>query len=156
MSGGIDYASLMYRAMRRLIRDVLNDVAKHGLPGDHHFFIVFDTGHPGASVSNWLAERHPERMTIVMQHWFENLDVGEDGFSVTLNFGGQAEPVHIPYDSIVSFADPSVEFGLRFENRKDVDAGEEEDATEAPADRDTRDEGDPGQAQVVRLDSFRK
>jgi len=157
MSGNeIDYARLMQGAMRRLIRDVLDDVAHRGLPGNHHFFIVFETEHPGVRVADWLAERHPERMTIIMQHWFENLDVGDDGFSVTLNFGNRAEPLHIPYDSIISFADPSVEFGLRFETRAVGDTEGGEDVTEVRAGRNAQGDEESDEAEVVSLDSFRK
>jgi uncharacterized protein len=88
----------------------------HGLPGEHHFFITFDTMHPDVEIADWLSDRYPDEMTVVMQHWFDNLDVGDEGFSVTLNFGDQPEPLYIPYDAIKTFVDPSVEFGLRFES----------------------------------------
>ena len=116
MSRDIDYGNLMHSAMRGLIRTVLEDVAEHGLPGNHHFFITFDTNHPDAQLAEWLSDRYPGEMTVVMQHWFDNLDVGEDGFGVTLNFGDAPEPLYIPYDAIKTFVDPSVEFGLRFES----------------------------------------
>jgi len=80
MKTSIDYGNLMHRAMRGLIREVLEDVAEHGLPGDHHFFITFDTTHPDVELAQWLTDRYPTDMTVVMQHWYENLDVGEDGF----------------------------------------------------------------------------
>ena len=119
MKTSIDYGNLMHRAMRGLIREVLEDVAEHGLPGDHHFFITFDTTHPDVELAQWLTDRYPTDMTVVMQHWYENLDVGEDGFSVTLNFGDAPEPLYIPYDAIKTFVDPSVEFGLRFETQEE-------------------------------------
>ena len=88
MGREIDYGNLMHSAMRGLIKTVLKDVAELGqLPGKHHFFITFDTSHPDAELADWLSDRYPEEMTVVMQHWYDNLDVGEDGFSVTLNFG---------------------------------------------------------------------
>ncbi len=112
----IDYGKLMHRAMRGLIQEVLEDVAQNGLPGEHHFFITFDTRHPGVALADWLHARYPEEMTIVIQHWFEDLDVREDEFSITLNFGDNPEPIVLPYDAIRTFVDPSVEFGLRFES----------------------------------------
>jgi hypothetical protein len=117
MTDTLDYGSLMHRAMRGLIFNVLEQVRDHGLPGNHHFFITFDTTHPDVQLADWLKDRYPEEMTVVIQHWFDNLVVREDGFSITLNFGDQPEPIQIPFDAIQTFVDPSVEFGLRFENQ---------------------------------------
>ncbi|MEO1789238.1 MAG: ClpXP protease specificity-enhancing factor SspB, partial [Pseudomonadota bacterium] len=121
MTGTIDYGNLMHGAMRGLIQKVLDDVAERGLPGNHHFFITFDTMHPDVEIADWLSDRYPDEMTVVMQHWFDNLDVTDEGFSVTLNFGDTPEPLYIPYDAIRTFVDPSVEFGLRFETQEDDD-----------------------------------
>ncbi|MEM6309884.1 MAG: ClpXP protease specificity-enhancing factor SspB [Pseudomonadota bacterium] len=163
MSDVIEYGSLMHEAMRGLIRKVLLQVKASGLPGAHHFFITFDTAHPDAELADWLSDRYPSEMTVVMQHWYDNLDVGDDGFSVTLNFGDQAEPLFIPYDAIKTFVDPSVEFGLRFEAQDDDDdqAGTvaivETDVPEPPpidVQPDTPEK--PAKADVVSLDSFRK
>ncbi|RVT84352.1 hypothetical protein DXV76_11745 [Rhodobacteraceae bacterium CCMM004] len=149
--GAIDYGNLMHRAMRGLIQEVLTDVAAHGLPGEHHFFITFDTMHPDVEIADWLSDRYPDEMTVVMQHWFDNLDVTDDGFSVTLNFGDSPEPLYIPYDAIKTFVDPSVEFGLRFETQEhEADEAEVEEAPFAEA------EEPPQKAEVVSLDSFRK
>ena len=161
MSKNIDYRTLMHKAMRTLIFDVLNDVEKNGLPGEHHFFITFDTTVEGVEISEWLRQRYPEEMTIVIQHWFDNLVVREDGFSITLNFGDQPEPIHIPFDAIQTFVDPSVEFGLRFENQNmDDDDDYEPIAQDAPShDAPTEDAADaePRQeAEVVSLDQFRR
>jgi len=161
MSQSIDYGNLMHDAMRGLIRNVLTGVAETGLPGAHHFFISFDTGHPDVEIADWLSDRFPEDMTIVMQHWFENLKVDEDGFAVTLNFGEQPERMYIPFDAIRTFVDPSVEFGLRFESQDSEDEGE----GEAPADGSAPEEapmthaedaGATKDADIVSLDSFRK
>lgn len=159
MSRQIDYGNLMHRAMRGLIRTVLEDVAANGLPGNHHFFITFDTAHADAELADWLSDRYPGEMTVVMQQWFDNLDVGEDGFAVTLNFGDSPEPLYIPYDAIKTFVDPSVEFGLRFENALEED--EDIIATETLPDFEEKDEDSPTSeakkdADVVSLDSFRK
>lgn len=153
MTRTIDYGTLMHRALRGLIDDVLSDVAEQGLPGSHHFFITFDTRHPRAELADWLKERYPEEMTIVLQHWFDGLRTDPDGFAVTLNFGDSPETLYVPYDSIRTFVDPSVEFGLRFESHASEDDEEEEvelDEVEDDADAPPRD------AEIVSLDSWRK
>ena len=143
--------------MRGLIRTVLQDVADNGLPGNHHFFITFDTRHPDAQLADWLRERYPEEMTVVMQHWYDNLAVDQDGFAVTLNFGETPEPLYIPYDAIKTFVDPSVEFGLRFETAEDDIEDEQPEDTTAPEEDTTTDEtAEKTDAEVVSLDSFRK
>jgi uncharacterized protein len=158
MARSIDYGNLMHRAMRGLIQDVLRQVAEAGLPGAHHFFITFDTRHPGAQLADWLRARYPEEMTVVMQHWFDNLAIDDEGFAITLNFGDSPEPLYIPFDAIRTFVDPSVEFGLRFETQDDDDDDDEDD-DEAPdlGDIEVMDEDGPRQdAEVVQLDSWRK
>jgi len=158
MSGSIDYGNLMHEAMRGLIRKGLDDVVERGLPGNHHFFITFDTDHPDAELADWLSDRYPGEMTVVMQHWFDNLQVNDDGFAITLNFGDAPEPLYIPYDAIRTFVDPSVEFGLRFEQQEGEE--NEEDAEDTPETEELTlaevpEEG-TGKAEVVSLDSFRK
>ena len=151
MARSIDYGNLMHRAMRSLIQTVLNDVSEHGLPGAHHFFITFDTRHPGVALADWLRERYPSDMTIVIQHWFENLVVTDEGFSITLNFGNNPEPMAIPFDALRTFVDPSVEFGLRFETQEEDDE-EDEDQT----DIEVEEEPERRDAEIVSLDHFRK
>jgi len=154
MSQDIDYGNLMHTAMRGLIKTVLTDVSETGLPGAHHFFITFDTRYEGVDLADWLRDRYPEEMTIVMQHWFENLEVGDQGFSITLNFGDAPEPLYIPYMAIKTFVDPSVEFGLRFESPEDED--EAEFVTEETIEVEPEIEEPHQDADVVSLDSFRK
>lgn len=168
MSRSIDYGNLMHEAMRGLIRKVLDDVAARGLPGSHHFFITFDTSHPDAELADWLSDRYPGEMTVVMQHWYDKLDVGEDGFAVTLNFGDAPEPLFIPYDAIKTFVDPSVEFGLRFESQDEDDSVPAAKPTSAeilprPAptkpkqvQNDSKEKKTAKDADIVSLDSFRK
>ena len=162
MSRSIDYGNLMHDAMRGLIRKVLQDVADNGLPGTHHFFITFDTSHPDAELADWLSDRYPGEMTVVMQHWYDNLEVGEDGFSVTLNFGDEPEPLYIPYDAIRTFVDPSVEFGLRFEQQAEGPEDEDDsDGISAGIEQDPKLKGGKAEkkakdAEIVSLDSFRK
>ncbi|ACM00310.1 hypothetical protein EBL89_12295 [Cereibacter sphaeroides] len=153
MARSIDYGNLMHRAMRGLIQSVLEDVAEHGLPGAHHFFITFDTTHPDVAMADWLRARYPQEMTVVIQHWYENLSADDHGFSVTLNFGNQPEPLVIPFDAVRTFVDPSVEFGLRFETHEEED---EEGETGGDEDPDGDDEPPRHDAQVVSLDKFRK
>jgi len=154
----IDYGNLMHRAMRGLIQQVLTDVQENGLPGEHHFFVTFDTMHPDVEIADWLSDRYPGEMTVVIQHWFDNLEVTDEGFTITLNFGDNPETLYIPYDAIKTFVDPSVEFGLRFETQEDEDA-EVVDIEEAPMDEmvEPEDHDDtPKEAEVVSLDQFRK
>jgi hypothetical protein len=147
MARSIDYGNLMHRAMRGLIQSVLRDVAAHGLPGAHHFFITFDTTVKGVELASWLRARYPGEMTIVIQHWFDNLTVTDQGFTITLNFGDNPEPMVIPFDALRTFVDPSVEFGLRFETHEEEDEGEDDPEDDPPPQQD---------AQIVRLDRFRK
>ncbi|MCL3882470.1 ClpXP protease specificity-enhancing factor SspB [Marivita sp. GX14005] len=162
MTTGINYGSLMHQAMRGLIRTVLEGVVENGLPGDHHFFITFDTGNPDVEIADWLSDRYPGEMTVVMQHWYDDLEVSEDGFAVTLNFGDAPERLYIPFDAILTFVDPSVEFGLRFET---TEVDESDDAELLPAPRPVEPEPDSAEekaetprkeAEVVSLDTFRK
>ena len=159
MAKGINYGQLMHKALRGLMAEVLSEVARDGLPGKHHFFITFETGHPGVDMSHSLRDRYPREMTIVIQDWFEDLAVMSDRFSVTLNFGNIPEPIVIPFEAIKTFVDPSVEFGLRFDaNAEDADDDEEGEGDD--------DGGGPplaptpikpsGEGEVVRLDKFRK
>lgn len=152
MSKSIDYGNLMHRAMRGLIYQVLTDVAADGLPGNHHFFITFDTTHPDVELADWLFDRYPAEMTVVLQNWYDNLDVSEEGFAVTLNFGESPEPLYIPYDAIKTFVDPSVEFGLRFETHESDDDSEDDDVS----DDIVVEEEAHAPAEVVSLDQFRK
>lgn len=155
MAESIDYGRLMHRAMRDLIRHVLDQVARDGLPGEHHFFITFDTQHPEVGIAPWLRERYPDEMTIVMQHWFEGLEVDDDGFAVTLSFGNQPERLEVPFDALRTFVDPSVEFGLRFESTGERDESPEPGVPpEDPA--PDGDETPQKDADVVSLDRFRK
>ena len=170
MSDTIDYGNLMHDAMRSLIKRVLTDVQANGLPGSHHFFITFRTTHPDAELADWLSDRYPEEMTVVMQHWYDRLEVGEDGFGIRLNFGDAPEPLFVPYASIKTFVDPSVEFGLRFESAEDDEDfdGEadevlsENEPVQMPepkpfvVEKSAPDDEPSKPAEVVSLDSFRK
>lgn len=180
MGQHIDYAHLMHHAMRGLIYEVLQDVAENGLPGDHHFFITFESAYPGVDLPEWLRERYPDEMTVVLQHEYEDLAVDASGFSVTLSFGETPVSMTIPFDSLRTFIDPSVEFGLRFETPElsladgedgtDDGLGEQDDAlapfperiaqadeeSDESASQDSQEPPSQQEADVVSLDSFRK
>lgn len=161
MTNTINYAELMHNAMRGLMADLLRKIGKEGLPGEHHFFINFDTTLPGVDIADWLRERHPTEMTIVIQHWFDNLVVMDDRFSITLNFNNTPEPLVIPFDAIKTFVDPSVEFGLRFDEDGVDEDTYVEDVPESPMVVIEEDETETADqphkdAEIVSLDSFRK
>ena len=153
MTDTINYAQLMQKAMQGLMIDVLKKTSINGLPGNHHYFISFKTKSEGVKVADWIKERYPEEMTIVIQHWFDNLDVNDKCFSITLNFGDNPENLTIPWDSILTFVDPSVEFGLRFESEENKDNDIHE---EIPESNMIEIEEENNIAEVVNLDNFRK
>jgi len=124
----IRYDILAQEALRGLVRKVLSETARHGLPGDHHFYISFQTTAPGVKISPRLREQYPETITVVMQHQFWDLKVGEDLFEVGMSFGGIPERLVVPFEAITAFADPSVQFALQFETL----TGESEETASAP------------------------
>ena len=111
----IRYDLLVQDALKGVVRKVLGDAAKHGLSGDHHFYVSFRTDFPGVRISNRLREKYPQDMTIVLQHQYWDLAVTESGFEVGLSFSGVPERLVVPYDAVIGFFDPSVQFGLKFE-----------------------------------------
>src|SRR3981081_3243027 len=119
----IRYDLLAQEALRGVLRTVLSDAAKKGLPGDHHFFVTFDTCADGVRLSQRMRAQYPKEMTIILQHQFWDLGVTEDAFEVGLSFGGVPERLSVPFAAVKKFFDPSVEFGLEFE-RVDLAAAE--------------------------------
>jgi hypothetical protein len=111
----IRYDILTQEALRSVLRRVLEDAAKNGLPGDHHFYISFGTNAPGVRMSKRLRAQYPDEITIVIQHQFRDLAVTEQAFEVGLSFSGVTEHLVVPFDAIKRFFDPSVQFGLQFE-----------------------------------------
>jgi hypothetical protein len=119
----IRYDLLTQQALRAVVRRVLTDISKTGvLPGEHHFYITFDTRAPGVRISKRLHEQYPEEMTIVLQHQFWDLIVTDAHFEVGLSFNGITEKLHVPLDAIKGFFDPSVQFGLQFETQAEAKA----------------------------------
>jgi hypothetical protein len=157
----IRYDILTQEALRGVVRKVLAEVAKTGLPGEHHFFISFITKAAGVRISQRLLDQYPNDMTIVLQNQFWDLKVSETGFEVGLSFDDKPETLVIPFTSIKGFFDPSVQFGLQLTgavappSADEVAEGEEPTklvpaATAAPAANEA-----PGE-KVVSLDAFRK
>ena len=171
----IRYDILAQSALRGVVRTVLADAAKKGLPGEHHFKITFNTTAPGVRLSERMRSRYPQDMTIVLQHQFWDLTVTEQSFEVGLSFGGVAEKVFVPFDAVIAFYDPAVEFGFQFETIEGgatAEAGAGKPEPEKPAGALTRmatepakadapppppaPDADSGGGEVVRLDRFRK
>ncbi len=171
----IRYDILAQDALRGVMRKVLSEVARAGLPGNHHFFITFLTNAPGVRISTRLRERYPEQMTIVVQFQYWDLKVSDTGFEIGLSFSDVPERLEVPFAAVRGFYDPSVNFELEFDTK--IEAAEA--AAEAPvalsvvptdtlplpgpkpakeeksADTDPSDTGKAGAA-VVSLDAFRK
>jgi len=181
----IRYDLLTQQALRGVVRTVLADTAKNGMPGEHHFYIAFNTQAPGVRMSPRLREQYPQEITIILQHQFWDLTVSNDGFEVGLSFGGIPERLGVPFEAIKGFFDPSVQFGMQFEAETDADAEPAATAPKAPdkpAKRKTarpdkplavvapsreaapagssevppQDPPPTGGAEVVKLDRFRK
>jgi hypothetical protein len=122
MADHIRYDLLTQQALRGVLRSVLADAAKKGLPGEHHFYISFETRAEGVRLSDRLRAQYPEDMTIILQHQFWDLAVTEQGFEVGMSFGGIPEKLHVPFAAVTGFFDPSVQFGLQFEEAGDDEA----------------------------------
>ncbi|MGE3294072.1 MAG: SspB family protein, partial [Geminicoccaceae bacterium] len=157
----IDYGRLVETALRTVVRDVLLRLAKEGAPPPHHFYVTFRTRHPGVVIPEFLRDRYPTDMTIVLQHQFWDLAIDDEGFAVTLSFSDQLQRLRIPFAAIKVFADPGVEFGLQFTIDEDGETesadvrllgasvkGGKEEPGEAGA--------ESGGAEIVTLDRFRK
>jgi hypothetical protein len=161
------YDKMVEAALRGVVREALTVAAAHGLPGGHHFYITFKSGFPGVIMPDYLVGQYPDEMTIVLEHQFWGLEVEADKFSVTLSFQNRGERLTIPFAAITGFADPSVKFGLQFQEALPETDAEPAAAVPAPAPalpaRAPRAEGpEPPSAdkdkpgEVVALDKFRK
>src|ERR1700691_898008 len=139
------YDLMIEAALRNVVRETLTTVARDGLPGEHHFYITFLTHFPGVEIPDYLKKQYPEEMTIVLQYQFFGLKLSEDGFSVTLSFNNVKERLHIPFEAITTFADPSVNFALQFQTGgEEIEDGEE---TEDTSDDEMQRQGDEKPAQ---------
>lgn len=160
----IDYGLLIDEAMQAIVRKALLIVEQRGLPGEHHFYITFDTDYPGVMIPDTLQKRYPEEMTIVLQHQFWDLEVEEDRFSVVLSFDNVRNSLLVPFAALTAFADPSVKFGLQFRHagmvqkareEKKPAKGEKGKPAKAAKPSKAAKKGTPAN-NVVSLDSFRK
>lgn len=153
------YDKIVEHALRSVVRTALEQVADHGLPGNHSLYITFRTDHAGVSMPDSLRNEYPEEMTIVLEHQFWDLEPSEHKFEITLSFNKVHERLSIPFDAVTAFADPSVQFGLKFEAIDELTEGaiaamaEPQAAAEEPAEDEKPDDDTE---KVVALDAFRK
>jgi hypothetical protein len=148
----LDYVRLVREALRGVARQALRIAAAEGIASGHAFYLTFRTALPGVALPPGLLARYPEEMTIVLEHQFWDLAVGEEAFSVTLRFGGAPERLHVPFAALVAFADPGAEFGLRFEPVPEGTAPAAEGAVSAPEAGRT----DSAAGNVVDIRAFRR
>ena len=157
MTETINYPQLLDSAMRGVVRDVLKQVIKNGLHGEHHFYISFGTNFPGVKISETLKSKYPKDITIVLQHQFWDFKVEEHQFQVTLSFSGVPEKLVIPFAALTAFADPSVKFGLQFQQDEMFDAEIVESNSNQMAELTVEPKtAAAGSAEVISIDSFRK
>jgi hypothetical protein len=157
----LDYGRFVERALRSVVREALEVVARRGLSGRHHLYITFRTDHPGVVIDDGLRARYPTEMTIVLQHEFWGLEAHEDRFTVLLKFNDVPHRLEIPFAAVTVFADPSVEFGLQFTAAdtapaKPVAPAAVSQLPHAPAESAAGPPAKDGGAEVVTLDRFRK
>lgn len=150
MNEYLNYGQIMQRALRGVMADALGQVQEHGLTGEHHFYITYDVTNPAVEMPDFLRAEYSDQITIVLQHEFHDLTVSPDGFSVRMSFSDRPSSLYVPFDAVLTFVDPSVEFGLKFEVTEVVSEDEPEPEPEPEAPREQ------GSAEVVSLDKFRK
>lgn len=151
------YDLLAQEALRGVVRAALRKIMRTGLPGDHHFYIAFDTRYPGVHLSERLSGRYPKEMTIVLQHQFWGLVVHDTEFEVELSFDNIPEKLVIPFNAVKGFLDPSVQFGLQFETVPvEAAAIASQSTAQEPPPTKTQNTEEPEAPKVVSLDSFRK
>jgi len=147
----LQYNQMVEEALRAVVARALSEVAEFGLPGNHHFYITFRTTHPGVKIADYLRERYPAEMTIVLQHQFDDLAVDDDSFEVTLRFNNRPERLVVPLRAITVFADPSVNFALPLHAAEAAEP--EPEHVETPA---AVSDGGEKTGEVVSLDQFRR
>jgi hypothetical protein len=149
-----DYPQMVQTALRGVVREALARAAREGLRGAHHFYVSFRTDDPGVELPAYLLEKYPQEMTIVLQHQFWGLEVGDEKFSVNVSFQNRPEQLTIPFAAVTGFADPSVKFGLQFE----APAATQRDIAALPAKVPAEEASKPPRqaAEIVTLDKFRK
>ncbi len=176
MNDRFHYDALVDDALRSVVRRVLTQVAEKGLPGSHHFYISFRSNDPGVQLPEYLRAKYPDEMTIVLQHQYWDLVIGEESFEVTVSFNKQQEHIKVPFTALSAFVDPSVRFGLQFD-RKEKAADDKPTAAapaplpvpdkrpaqadpagagDQPADASAEAKPEDAASKIVKLDSFRK
>ena len=153
----MNYKVLIENAMLNMVRDILKKISKDGLPKNHHFLITFFSHSKGVIISDWMKEKYPDKMTIIIRNWFENLNVTDKKFEISLNFNNNVERLIIPFNSLELFADPSVDFAISFNQVNSSQSGEikgDEDPSEKTATKkeDPRKKG----KNVIDLRNFKK
>ena len=155
----IKYDEMVQAALIGVVRDILTDTAENGLPGEHHFYITFQTTHPDVNIPSYLKERYEEDMTIVLQNQFWDLVVGEKHFEISLSFNRNKEHLSIPFDALLGFFDPSVDFGLHFNSEVEANIEQtqtEDNPEEAVSHEEPAEAEDQPRDNIVALDAFRK
>jgi hypothetical protein len=153
----VDYATyekMVDKALHGVIHDILMHTAHHGLKDDQHFYITFLTAHPDVKIPQYLKEDYPDEITIVLQHQFDNLMVSKKQFAVDLYFDDILESIKVPFSAVISFLDPSVNWGLNFDPEiSDFSKASTPDAHNESGDPELKKEKT---GVVVSIDSFRK
>lgn len=149
----LNYPTLIDSAMRGMVRDLMRRVQSEGLPGEHHFYISYDTQYPGVRMSEQLRAKYPKDITIVIQHQFWDFKVEDAQFFVTLSFGGAPEKLTVPFAALTAFADPSIKFGLQFQVAPAEHSAPPEESM--PQEEETSSD-EAGIAEIISLDAFRK
>ena len=153
----IDYKVLIENAMLGMVRDILKKISQSGLPDNHHFLITFFSKSKGVIIPQWMKEKYPDKMTIIIRNWFENLNVTEKKFDISLNFNNTVEHLTIPFSSLELFADPSVDFAISFNQVKSMPSSETEGGNE-PNDQiaSKNDDLSKKNENVINLKNFKK
>ena len=154
----IGYDEIIENSMRSVVYETLKKIEKNGLPGKHYFIVTFLTKFPGVVIPDLILEKYPEEMTIAIQYQYKNLVVEEQNFKISLSFGGKYEKLNIPYKSITSFADPSMNFALKFSmNYGEIeDLAERFDESNLANTSENKNKDVDLSAKVISLDAFRK
>ena len=157
MKSFIAYDTLVEEALRGVVETVLRQIAREGILGDHHFYITFRTTDPHVVIPDYLREKYPTDMTIVLQYQYTDLVVTDMGFSVCLSFNNIPETLQIPFKAITGFADPYVKFGLQFHHAAEpITAIIEPLDTPPLSSPKTKDDKKNSNSNVISLDTFRK
>tara|TARA_A100001011_G_scaffold286225_1_gene296880 strand:- start:12 stop:485 length:474 start_codon:yes stop_codon:yes gene_type:complete len=154
----INYKALIQHAMLNMVKDILKKISQSGLPKNHHFLITFFSNSNGVIIPDWMKEKYPEKMTIIIRSWFENLSVTEKKFEISLNFNNTVEHLTIPFSSLELFADPSVDFAISF-NQSDNISSSETKIKEEKGDQNTDDKKEKPSTKiknVIDLKKFKK